>query len=823
MRLHIRHLLIVVVPATFCLAETISLASLQESYVGSARCRQCHESFYQLWAPSHHGLAMQPYTLEFAQANLTTQQTPITIGGREYTACVGQGEGWILEKGPDGRKQYRIAHVMGGKNVYYFLTPMERGRLQTLPVAYDVRARTWFDTAASGVRHFPGARADAPVHWTDPMYTFNTSCHGCHVSQLATNYDLKTDTYHTTWAEPGINCEACHGPAQEHIQVCQAVARGVGVPPMNPGSVHGRDARATHGRDADATGTPRGVTTSVQDLKIIITKSFTGDQINSMCGSCHAKMSPLSASFRSGERFLDHFDLTALEHPDFYPDGRDLGENYTMTSWRMSPCARSGKLDCVHCHTSSGRYRFKNDPRPDAACLPCHRQRVENATEHTHHKADGTGSQCVACHMPMTEFARMTRSDHSMRPPTPAVTVRFKSPNACNICHSDKDPAWADQHVRQWHDDDYQKPVLEQAWLVDAARRGDWRRLSDILAYIGSKDRDEIFAVSLIRLLYHCGSQAKWPVVIEALREDPSPLVRAAAAQALDGYVAEESVRALANATSDEYRLVRVRAASALAAVPVETQNLASLPSEQQTAVRRATAELLEALRARPDDYASHYNLGNFFMQRGDSGKALASYESAIKLRADFVPPYVNVAFVYNARGENDKAEASLRQASVLDPNNPAVHLNLGMLLGERKRMKEAEQAFRRTLEIDPNSAAAAYNLAVCLAADRPWESLRLCQKAYQLHPEEGKYGYTYAFYLHQRRETDEAVEVLKQMVRRNVPYGDAYALLGRIHLERGELEEAADVYRSACSNGNLTQGEHDSFRAMLRRLEQGY
>ena len=70
-------------------------------------------------------------------------------------------------------------------------------------------------------------------------------------------------------------------------------------------------------------------------------------------------MSPITASFAPGDRFFDHFDIAALEDPDFYPDGRDLGENYTYTSWLMSPCAKSGKLDCVHCHTSSGRYRFK--------------------------------------------------------------------------------------------------------------------------------------------------------------------------------------------------------------------------------------------------------------------------------------------------------------------------------------------------------------------------------------------------------------------------------------------------------------------------------
>jgi len=785
MRKHIRHLVIAAVTAAVGIAaETGPRPMAREPFAGSASCRQCHEPFYQLWVPSHHGLAMQPYTFEFAQANLKAPDAPVKIGKYEYLACIAREEGWVLERGPDGEKRHRIVHVMGGKNVYYFLTPMERGRLQTLPVAYDVRTSKWFDTAASGVRHFPGGGGDAPIHWTDSMYTFNTSCHGCHVSQLSTNYDLKTDTYRTTWAEPGINCEACHGPAQEHVRMCQAASEGQ-VP---------------------------------QDLKIISTKSFATEQINSMCGSCHAKMSPLSTSFKPGGRYFDHFDLTTLEHPDFYPDGRDLGENYTMTTWRMNPCAKSGKLDCMHCHTSSGRYRFKNVENPNVACSPCHQDRVENAVGHTHHEADSTGNRCIACHMPMTEFARMTRSDHSMRPPAPAATLKFKSPNACNICHSDKDPAWADKQVRQWHHSDYQRPILALANLIDTSRRGDWNQLDAILAYIGSKERDEVFATSLIRLLHNCESQAKWPVVIKALQEDPSPLVRAAAAQTLDGYATPESLEALAKATSGEHLLVRVRAASALAAIPAE-----QLQGKYRTAVERATTELLKALIARPDDYASHYNLGNFYMQRGDQGKALASYESAIKLRPDFLPPHVNLAFVFNAKGENDKAEASLRKAIALDPNNPAVHLNLGMLLGEMNRPTDAEQAFRKTLALDPNSAVAAYNLGVCLAPDQPSESLRWCRKAYQLHPEEGKYGYTYAFYLYQQRQTDEAVRVLKEMVRRNVPYGDAYTLLGAIYLERSQVGEAIGAYRSASGNGRLTPDERESFRTMQRRLEQGF
>jgi hypothetical protein len=74
--------------------------------------------------------------------------------------------------------------------------------------------------------------------------------------------------------------------------------------------------------------------------------------------------------------------------------------------------------------------------------------------------------------MPTTAFARMTRSDHSMRPPTPAATLAFKSPNACTLCHTDHDAAWADRQVRAWHAKDYQAPVLSRGRLVEAARKG---------------------------------------------------------------------------------------------------------------------------------------------------------------------------------------------------------------------------------------------------------------------------------------------------------------------------------------------------------------
>jgi tetratricopeptide (TPR) repeat protein len=701
-------------------------------WAGSGSCRECHQKFYTLWSTSFHGLAMQPYRPELARAHLTPQTNDIVAGKYRFRADLEKHE--VSEHGPDGNHRHPMVQVMGGKNVFYFLTPLDRGRLQVLPVAYDVRRQEWFDTTASAMRHF-GDRRDEALYWKERPLTFNSSCFNCHVSQLAKNYDLKSDSYKTTWLEPGIACETCHGPSADHARFFREHPGNQPVP---------------------------------ADLKLVVVRKLGTEQRNALCAPCHAKMSPVTASFAPGEQYFDHFDLVTFEHADFYPDGRDLGENYTYTQWRLSPCARSGKLDCMHCHTSSGRYRFTDAAIANNACLPCHEERVKNAPAHTHHKAGAPGNVCIACHMPTTEFARMRRSDHSMRPPTPATTLAYQSPNACNLCHTNNDAAWADKQVRAWHKQDYQKPVLDRAGLVAAARNGEWKKLPQMLAYLARPDRDEIFAASLVRLLANCTADEKWPG-LRQLAVDPSPLVRATVAEALGDRLDELNVSALLKATGDEFRLVRVRAADALASLP-ET----SVPAAQRSQLRRAMAELVESMQARPDDMASHYNFGNFHLGRGEMAEAVAQFDIATRLQPDALPPRVNAALAYSALGQNDKAEASLRAALRLDPTNAPASLNLGMLLAELGNTVEAETAFRTAFKSDPRSAQAAYNLGVLLSKHDPKESVEWCRRAAELAPQNPHYGYTYAFYLHQSGQTDKALEVIRSVCQRHPGHQDS-------------------------------------------------
>jgi len=410
----------------------------------------------------------------------------------------------------------------------------------------------------------------------------------------------------------------------------------------------------------------------------------------------------------------------------------------------------------------------------------------------------------------------MRRSDHSMLPPAPAATIAYGSPNACNICHADRDAAWADRWVRRWRKRNYQAPILHRASLIEAARKRDWRKLPAMLEYINSREHDAIFAASLIRLLRPCVDERKWPVLIQAMK-DPSPLVRANAAESLGDWIGPEALITLAGALRDESRLVRIRAASAMAAVPPQWLDAATAD-----AFNKAAEEFKRMLDARPDHWASHYNMGNFYSARRDYARAVTFYETAIRLQPRVLMPYVNVSFAYNALGMNDKAEQSLRKACELFPKSLEAHLNLGLLLGEMRRLQEAEKYLKKAVELDPGSAVAAYNLGMVNAQLQCMDSaIDYLQRAYKLEPENRQYGYSLAFYLEQKGDISASVRILQQISDRRQSDIDAVLLLGEIYRKQGKVNQARKLYQHELARGELSAEERELLKGRLAELEK--
>lgn len=764
----------------------------QGEYMGSSSCFSCHERFYELWSTSHHGKAMQAFSSTFART-LVPMNEPVQIGESKFMVELNETGGVLQQTGASGdATTYPVLHALGGKNVYFFLVPLDKGKLQVAPLAYNVHSKTWYDSTGSMVRHFNDGIEDSPLEWTDRMMTFNTACHDCHISQLEKNYDPVTDSYQTTWIEAGINCEVCHGPAEAHVQAAEAAA---------------------------AAGE------ELQDMKLIrFHEDLDMARRDATCAPCHAKMVPLSDTFTPGELFFDHYDLIGYESHDFYPDGRDLGENYTQTGWMANPCVQSGQLECIHCHTSSGRFRFED--QPNQSCLPCHEKRVDNILDHSHHKADANVS-CVDCHMPKTAQAHMHRSDHSFRPPSPSASLEFGSPNACNLCHHNKeaitgeflghqeeDMKWAQKHVQAWHGPAVGKAILEQGRIIQASREGNWDQLPEILAYLGSPAADQPSRVGILRLLagYPYSFPELWPTVRRQL-ESEHEWVRSAAAAALryDGSV--ETTRALLNAAKDDFLTVRIRAASSLIG-----RDMRAFNDAEQKAYTDARAEYWNSLVIWPDRWSTYYNQGIYFDRVDESEKALEAYAKSRELRNDVIQPVINASMVHARMGNSTNAYTLLQQALEIEPENPMVNFNLALQEAEFGEMEAAEKHLRTTLESAPDMVQAAYNLGVLLCQAEKEEGFKWLQQAALGAPENWNYTSSYLYFLDRDGRLKEIEETMLEVIATGRAAPNVYYTLVGSYQREGRIDEALEICAKA-RQSNWLSAEDKEFAIELEQF----
>jgi tetratricopeptide (TPR) repeat protein len=766
--------------ALFTLLGTFQAQALdftdQGEYMGSSDCLACHERFYELWSTSHHGKAMQAFSAAFARTLIPMEEPQDVRGVKFFIELNGSG-GVMHQTDPDGtKKTYPVLHALGGKNVFFFLVPLEQGKLQVAPLAYHVHKKIWYDATGSMVRHFTNGLTDEALEWTDRQLTFNTACHDCHISQLRKNYNPEDDSYTTTWNEEGINCEVCHGPAEAHIKAAEKAAR-------------------------------EG--TELTDLKLIrFHEDLNQEQRDATCAPCHAKMVPLTRDFTPGELLFDHYDLISYENPDFYADGRDLGENYTQTGWEANPCVISGQLECIHCHTSSGRFRFEDNP--NQSCMPCHKERVDNILAHSHHPATANVS-CVDCHMPMTAQAHMHRSDHTFRPPSPAATLEFGSPNACNLCHHDREyitgdflghkteeVEWADQHVKQWHGEDSGADILELGHIVEAAREMDIDQLPAILAYLDHPKCDPAAKVGLLRLLNNFPYAQKWPAIRKQLEAD-NAWVRSAAAASLQYDPSATATKALLKAAQDRFRTVRIRAAASLLG-----RNLAVYSEEERNAYDKAHAEYWESLVIWPDRWSTHYNQGIYFDRTGEADKALAAYNKSMELRNDVIQPMLNASMVHARAGSSTNAYELLKKALKVEPENPMVNFNIALLEAEFKKLDAAEKYLRAALKADPEMAQAAYNLGVLLARAGKEEGFQWLESAALTAPGNWNYTSSYLYFLNQAGRAAETESVLQNVIETGRAAPEVYFTLAGNYQREGRLAEALETYRQAKLNPHL-------------------
>lgn len=226
-------------------------------------------------------------------------------------------------------------------------------------------------------------------------------CGGCH----ATGVDLKTNSF----VEPGVGCEACHGPGSHHAAL-----------------------------PTDETFEKRAT--------IVNPAKLTGGVATQICGACHnrgkstmAKGSGWPVGYTPGKALEKFYKSIGAGSKKLYSNEYSKGHHQQYLDWKRSKHADSG-IDCVTCHTvhelGNPIFASKTRVQGDALCTSCH-QKVAKVGAHSVH----TFGNCANCHMP--RIAKSAESgdirSHVFDVLLPKDQIEIGIPSSCSTCHQHKD------------------------------------------------------------------------------------------------------------------------------------------------------------------------------------------------------------------------------------------------------------------------------------------------------------------------------------------------------------------------------------------------
>ncbi len=432
-----------------------------EEYVGASQCATCHKDLARYHGTSRHALALQD-----ASSDKSVIKADFTTGEKERTVAFPDDSTARPFTADD------IAYVVGsGRYVERYLYKVSRNKYAVFPAEWNVEKKAWQ----------PYLRGGGADKWAqEPAYDWATNCAGCHTTGLLVNRGR--------WTDDGVQCEACHGPGSNHVDLANKAG-------SDPGE---DDLKALH-------------------AAIVLTPD------SQVCGQCHsqgtepAKNLPFPTTYLPGTNLLDAqvFTLVAPDDKDhWWVTGHAKQQNMQFNEWLKSGHSKSlqtmqGSKDaapaCLECHSgdfplnsrlaalqkagdlkplaldpltvTSAKYGVGcvncHEPhggenpvafdlaKPDAytLCTSCHR--ATDVTKSLHHPVqdmfegrviiksipgipsdhfkNAKGPRCITCHMPDVPVDTTSNPSHTFQLVQPGKTSG-QLPDSCSGCHNKLTP-----------------------------------------------------------------------------------------------------------------------------------------------------------------------------------------------------------------------------------------------------------------------------------------------------------------------------------------------------------------------------------------------
>ena len=242
---------------------------------------------------------------------------------------------------------------------------------------------------------------------------------------------------------------------------------------------------------------------------------------------------------------------------------------------------------------------------------------------------------------------------------------------------------------------------------------------------------------------------------------------------------------------------------------------------------KEAFALVEETLKKEPDYLEAYYYLANMYRETGWWAKEAETWDLYLtrlnhreKVNVSWVSQvYLRLAYSYFNQKNRDLALSYLLKATELNPQLFEAYLLLGRIYYEEDKTEEAEKAYARAYELDPSSKEAQY------FAQLAGKARVFGKSAYE--------AYTQGYQHFSQGNFPEAERYLKEAVRLNPGFKEAYYFLGRTLYEIGKLEEAERVWEKVLEMDpfhsqarrflDRTQQEKRHGRKAMRSFQSGY
>ena len=308
-------------------AFTLSTAFAQEinskellaepnTYIGSEICRTCHLEHYDAWQRTLHSKMLQDVS---KNEDVLVTEIDENVMKEDFKKIEKK-----LKVPMDQiyfPKREDVLYTIGSQWKQRYLVKKD-GTYFIAPTQFNIDNGRWVNYHEHNWKERPWLK----------------KCGGCH----ATGVDLEKETF----KEPGVGCEACHGPGSHHAA-----------------------------QPAAETFKKRGT--------IVNPSKLTGGVAVQICGSCHnrGKATKVEGSgwpvgYRPGKALETYYKSIPSDHKKkMYPGGFSKSHHQQYIDWKQSKHADSG-VSCMSCHVvhqlGNPLFRSKTKLEGDKLCTSCH-------------------------------------------------------------------------------------------------------------------------------------------------------------------------------------------------------------------------------------------------------------------------------------------------------------------------------------------------------------------------------------------------------------------------------------------------------------------